>query len=207
MNTIRTSLNEPVLIRISNRHVHLRREELELLFGKGYELTLRNYIGASHSEFAANETVTVTGPKGMLEHVRILGPCRKYSQIELMRSDAFRIGIDAPVRMSGDLKDSAPCVLSGPENSVPLEKGVIIAARHIHLDKEVAERLDVTEQDTVDIRIDSIRPLTFHQVEVRLNPERTDDTITLHIDMDEANAAGISDGSQGTLVTIRKGGE
>lgn len=199
-------LHEPVLIRISNRHVHLRREDLELLFGEGYELTVRNYIGASKTEFAAEETVSVAGPKGVLERVRILGPCRKYTQIELMRSDCHRLGIKAPVRMSGDLDGSAPVILFTNGRAVPLPRGAIIAERHIHLDHEVAERIGVTENDTVDILVRSGRPLTFNQVAVHLNPARTDDTITLHIDMDESNAAGIADASEGSLIAIRKGG-
>lgn len=198
---------QDVLIRVSNRHVHLSADDLTRLFGEKYELTVRNYLGASKVQFAAEETVDLVGPKGTLCNVRILGPCRNQTQAEILRSDCYKLGISAPVRLSGNLEGAAPLEIRAGENSISLPHVAIIAARHIHMDKEVAEKVGLSEEDEVSIDVGEERAVTFKHIAVRLNPDRTDDTLTVHIDVDESNAAGLNDGEHGFISSIQKKGE
>ena len=123
---------QPFPIGISNRHVHLSRQDLEILFGNGYELNMSHKISQT-GQFAATETVNLAGPKGCIEKVRILGPIRKQTQVEIMRSDKYRLGVDPPVRDSGDLKDSGAITIIGPNGSVHIDEGLIISQRHLHM--------------------------------------------------------------------------
>lgn len=179
-----------VPVGISNRHIHLSQEDLETLFGTGYELTVRNELSQT-GQFAAQETLTIEGPKSALHNVRILGPTRKETQVEISRTDAFALGVKPPVRDSGSLEGSPGITLIGPKGKVDLEKGVIIAHRHIHMSEEDAEAFGVKDKEMVSVRVGGERGVTFDNVLVRV---RSDFVLEMHIDTDEANAAMLGNG-------------
>ncbi len=179
-----------VPVGISNRHVHLSPEHLETLFGQGYELTVKKELSQT-GQFAAEETVTIEGPKGSIANVRILGPTRSQTQVEVSRTDSFRLGINPPVRDSGSLEGSAPIKITGPKGSIELEEGAIIAHRHIHMDEATAERFGVKDKDIVSVVVDGVRGVVFRNVLIRV---RSDFVLDMHIDTDEANAAGLANG-------------
>ena len=182
-------------IGISNRHIHLSQGDLEKLFGEGYELTnIKDLLQTG--EFAAEETITVKGPKGTLEKVRILGPLRTATQVEISRTDSFKLGVDAPVRQSGQVDGSPGCILVGPKGEVEIKAGVIIADRHIHMSPEDAEVFGVKDGDRVSVYIDSVRELTFHSVLVRV---KSNFVLELHIDTDEANACLVKNNDMVTI--------
>lgn len=184
--------NVLIPVGVSNRHVHLSKEDLEKLFGKGFELT--NIKDLSQiGEFASAETLTVKGPKGAIENIRILGPVRSASQVEISRTDCFKLGINAPVRQSGHLDGSPGCTLIGPKGEIELDKGVIIADHHIHMSPKDAEEFDLKDNDRVSVHIEGIRELTFHNVVVRVKPSYV---LEFHIDTDEANACMVKNGDK-----------
>ncbi|HEX30030.1 TPA: phosphate propanoyltransferase [Candidatus Poribacteria bacterium] len=179
-----------VPVGISARHIHITPEHLEVLFGEGAQLT--HHVDLYQpGNFAAKETVTIVGPRGAIERVRILGPLRDYTQVELARTDAVRLGLDPPVRDSGDLDDAAPITIVGPKGSIFLEHGAIIAARHIHMPVEDAERMGLTSQDLVSVRVPGERGLTFENVRLKIGENVL---LQLHLDTDEGNAAGLQGG-------------
>lgn len=183
-------------IAISARHCHLTDETLEQLFGEGYELTPDRDL-SQPGQFAAEETVRVVGPEGELNNVRILGPTRDDDQVEIARTDEFELGIDAPVRISGDVEQTPGVILEGPEGRVQLERGLICAWRHIHMTPEDAEQFGVEHRDVVEVAVDSAeRDLVFGDVVVRVSP---DSQLEMHIDTDEANAANLSGDDTGVL--------
>lgn len=183
-------------IAISARHVHLNAAALEVLFGKGYTLNLLKPI-SQPGQYACQETVTLVGPKNRIEHVRILGPLRDAVQVEISRTDEFFLGINAPVRDSGDLKGSAPITLIGPAGTLKLEEGAICARRHIHMSPTDADHFHVKDKDIVEVAIDSEgRDLIFGDVVIRVSPNYL---LEMHIDTDEANAAELSNGAVGDL--------
>ena len=179
-----------VPVGISNRHIHLSQQDLETLFGPGYELTVRNDLSQT-GQYAAEETVTVEGPKSSMANVRILGPTRKDTQIEISRTDSFALGLKPPVRDSGFLDGSPGVTLIGPKGKVTLDKGVIIAQRHIHMTEAEAESFGVKDKELVSVRVGGERGVTFENVLVRV---RNDFVLEMHIDTDEANAAILSNG-------------
>lgn len=179
-----------VPVGISNRHIHLSQQDLETLFGPGYELTVRNDLSQT-GQYAAEETVTVEGPKSSMANVRILGPTRKDTQIEISRTDSFALGLKPPVRDSGFLDGSPGVTLIGPKGKVTLDQGVIIAQRHIHMTEAEAESFGVTDKELVSVRVGGERGVTFENVLVRV---RNDFVLEMHIDTDEANAAILSNG-------------
>jgi acetate kinase len=184
-------------VAISARHVHLTQETVERLFGPGYELTERNPL-SQPGQFAANETVTLVGPKRKIEGVRILGPTRSKNQVEISRTDEFHLGIDAPVRASGDVENTPGCKLIGDYGEVELDQGVICAWRHIHMTPDDAEAFGVQDRDVVDVAVDSEgRDLVFGDVLIRVKPTYR---LEMHIDTDEGNAAQLSTGARGVLV-------
>ena len=187
----------PIPVAISARHAHLTQATLERLFGAGFRLHPARQLSQPH-EFAAAETVTVVGPHGRLEHVRLLGPPRHEDQVELSRSDALQLGLDARLRVSGDLHDTPGVTLEGPAGRVTLTHGAILAHRHIHMSPADAERFNVKDRDIVAVSIDSDeRDLIFADVLVRVAPDyRTE----LHLDTDEGNAAGIGPGVTAVLL-------
>ncbi len=175
-----------ILVETSARHVHLTNEDIETLFGKGHTLTVKKML-SQPGQFACEEKVTVVGPKKSIERVSILGPARSASQVEVSLTDARTLGVDAPVRESGDIKGSAPCKLVGPCGEIELSEGVIAAKRHIHFTPEDAEEFGVKDKDIVKVKIDSNgRSLIFDDVICRVSPSYA---LAMHIDTDESNAA------------------
>lgn len=195
--TARLSKAAPAIpVGISNRHVHLAQQDVEALFGKGYTLTPLKPL-RQPGQFAAEECVTIVGPKGSLKNVRVLGPTRPVTQLEVSRADCFTLGIKAPVRESGQLEKAGDALLVGPKGHVDLHSQVICAWRHIHLSPQDARRLNVINGQKVSVRSTGERQLTFDEVVVRV---RDDFALEFHIDTEEANAAGLKNGAQVTLV-------
>ena len=184
-------------IAISARHIHLTRAAIDQLFGEGHQLTPRAPL-SQPGQFAAEEKLTIVGPKRNITGVRVLGPARRACQVEISRTDEFFLGLDAPVRDSGDVRHSAPCVLEGPAGRLALSEGVICARRHIHMTPEDADHFGVSDRDVVEVAIDSEgRDLTFGDVLIRVSPRYR---LEMHLDTDEANAAQIVRGATGALV-------
>ena len=178
----------------SGRHVHLTTEQVQTLFGS--ELTPTKAL-SQPGQFAAKERVTVKGPKGELTHVAVLGPCRPLTQIEVSATDARVLGIDAPLRLSGDVKGTPGCTIIGPRGSVVTEEGVIVAKRHIHMSEEDAEIQNVRSGDVVRLKMMTKRPLVFEDVAVRVHPQFQ---TAAHLDYDEANACGFQNGDLGMIL-------
>ena len=175
------------MIETSARHIHLTQETLEKLFGEGYELTVRKPLSYP-GQFASNERLTVVGPKKEMANVSILGPVRKADQVEVSATDARTLGIAAPVRESGDVKGSGACKLVGPAGEVELSEGVIVAKRHLHVTQEDAEKMGVKDKEIIKVACGGEgRKLIFDDVVVRVN---VGGATTMHIDTDEAQAAG-----------------
>ncbi|ACJ75415.1 propanediol utilization phosphotransacylase [Thermosipho africanus H17ap60334] len=185
-------IKEPGIIAgVSNRHVHLSREDVEILFGKDYQLTPIKDLGQP-GQFACQETVIIVGPKGAIEKVRVLGPERKETQIEISLTDAFKIGVRPPVRDSGDLDGTPGIVIVGPKGSVIKDKGVIIAKRHIHMHTSDAEKYGVKDKDIVKVLVEKEgRRLIFDDVLIRVSEKYA---LEFHVDTDEANAALLKTG-------------
>ena len=185
-----------IINQTSARHVHVTQEDLEVLFGKGYELTKKKDL-SQPGQFASNEKVTIVGPKKEMT-ASILGPVRSASQVEISLTDARTLGIAAPVRESGDIAGSGACKLVGPCGEVELKEGVIAAKRHIHATPEDAEKLGVQDKDVVSVKIDTDgRSLVFGDVVVRVSPKFA---LAMHIDTDESNAAGCGREVYGEIV-------
>ncbi len=175
---------------VSNRHIHVSQEHLEILFGKGYEL--KNFRDLSQpGQYAAEETLIVAGPKGSIERVRILGPVRAATQVEISMTDSFRLGIKGVVKNSGDIAGTPGCVLIGPKGSVIINEGVIVAARHIHMSDTEASKLGISDMDVVSVKTSGIRSITLNNVLVRVSDKFA---LDFHIDTDEANGAGLRNG-------------
>lgn len=195
-NKVNTVTNIPIAV--SARHIHLRKETLDVLFGPGYQLTQKAAL-SQPGQFAANECLTLVGPKNSIENVRILGPCRSKDQIEISRTDEFFLGIDAPVRASGHTENSPGIKLIGPKGNITLKEGVICAWRHIHMHPDDASQFGVDDKDIVDIQVNNeLRPLTFGNVLVRVSPKYK---LEMHIDTDEGNAAELPRHSEGVLIS------
>lgn len=193
----RVEAERAIPIAVSARHIHLTREAVGLLFGEGHELTPRNEL-SQPGQFACEETLTVIGPKRRLESVRVLGPVRSKNQVEISRTDEFWLGVDAPVRNSGDVAGSAGVTLQGPAGSLTLDEGLICAARHIHMAPQDAELFGVADGDVVEVAVNSAgRDLVFGDVLIRVSPKFR---LEMHIDTDEANAAELSRSAEGMLV-------
>jgi putative phosphotransacetylase len=187
-----------VPIEISARHVHLSSEHLGALFGKDYALQKHKDL-SQPGQFAAVETVAIVGPKSQIAKVRIIGPCRTETQVEVSLTDARALGIAAEVRKSGDLAGSRPIKITGPQGSIELSGGLIIPERHLHIDPRTASAYNLQEGDLVGVAISGIRALIFQNVIVRIGEQFT---LSLQIDTDEANAAGISPSNcQGQIIT------
>jgi propanediol utilization protein len=177
-----------LVVSISARHLHLTDEHVETLFGPGHALTVHKPL-YQDGFYAAQETVMVVGPRRrMLPNVRVLGPTRKHSQVELAFTDAISLGIDAPVRASGDIRASAPCVLVGPAGVVELSEGVIRAERHVHMSFDDAAYYNVKNGDRLSLRIESSCSLVLEDLLVRADARSK---LEVHIDTDEGNAADL----------------
>ncbi len=178
---------------ISNRHVHLSKEHMETLFGKGSQLTHSRPL-LQKGEFAARETVTLIGPRmKALEGVRILGPARDKTQVEISLTDAYFLGIRPPVRPSGEHEGTPGILIVGPMGFVNLESGVIRANRHVHISTEDARSLKLTDNDRVLVRVEGDRPLIYYDVQVRV---RDSFVAEMHLDTDDANASGLRNGDR-----------
>jgi putative phosphotransacetylase len=181
---------------VSVRHIHLCKEDLEILFGKGYELSVLREL--YNPGFASKETLTVVGPKlTAIQNVRILGPLRSKTQVELAKTDCIVLGMDAPVRASGDTAGSSSCVLVGPKGAVVLKDGAIRANRHMHLSSVDADYFGIKDNQVVDVRVGGPKGLTFNNVQVRVAP---DFKTELHVDTDDGNAADIVNGTMVEIV-------
>lgn len=186
------SAPDGIKVGVSARHVHLSQADLETLFGKGYKLTPKKKLMGD--QFAAEECVTLVSPSlRTIEGVRVLGPVRKDSQIEVSRTDTFKLKISPPVRPSGEIKGSAALALVGPRGSVFLNEGCIIANRHIHMTPADAEKYGIKDNDLVDVEIQNSKPTRYYNVQVRV---REDFDTEMHIDTDDANAAAIKNGDR-----------
>ncbi|MBR2406066.1 MAG: phosphate propanoyltransferase [Clostridia bacterium] len=190
-------MSKQILVETSARHVHVSREHLDILFGKGYELTAKKDL-SQPGQFACTERVDVVGPKKTLAGVSILGPTRPASQVEISLTDARSIGVVAPIRESGDIAGTGACKLVGPCGEVELTEGVIAAKRHIHMTPADAAEFDVKDKDVVSVQVETDgRALTFGDVVVRVSEKFA---LAMHIDTDESNAACAGPGTMGTLI-------
>ena len=190
-------MSNKVLVETSARHVHLSREDLDVLFGKGYELTPKKDL-SQPGQYACAERVEVVGSKKSLPGVSILGPVRKASQVEISLTDARAIGVDAPIRESGDIAGTGACKLVGPCGEVELKEGVIAAKRHIHMTTADAAVFNVQDKDVVSVAVESDgRNITFGDVVVRVSDSFA---LAMHIDTDESNAGCVAPGTMGTVI-------
>ncbi len=185
----------PIPLEVSAHHAHLTQEHIEALFGKGHQLTRRSDL-SQPGQYACEEQVTLIGPKGRIERVRVLGPARKYTQIEIAMTEQFKLGIHPPVRESGDIDGTPGCILEGSAGSIPIDRGVICALRHIHMTPADALRYGVKDKSVVRVRVEGDRELVFGDVLVRVDPNFA---LAMHIDTDEANAASVRTGAQGFI--------
>ena len=186
-----------VLVETSARHVHVTREHLNILFGEGYELTVKKML-SQPGQYACAERVDVVGPKKTLANVSILGPVRPETQVELSLTDARSIGVAAPVRESGQIKGSGACKLVGPKGEVEISEGVIVAKRHIHMTTADAAEFGLTDKQIVSVKIASEgRETIYGDVVVRVSDKFA---LAMHIDTDESNAAGMAPGTMGEVI-------
>ncbi|WZL74701.1 phosphate propanoyltransferase [Clostridiaceae bacterium 35-E11] len=184
--------NNLVTVGLSNKHIHLSKEHIEILFGEGYELTKIKDLGQP-GQYAADEKVDVVGPKGTIKGIRVLGPARSATQVEIAFADGFVLGVKPPVRDSGDLDGSPGVKIVGPKGEVTIDKGVIAAARHIHMHTSDAEKFEVVDKDLVRVRVGGKRGLVFENVLVRVSPSYA---LEMHVDIEEGNAAGLKNGDE-----------
>ncbi|ODA40329.1 phosphate propanoyltransferase [Desulfosporosinus sp. BG] len=181
-----------VPVGISNRHVHLSQEHIAALFGAGHTLTKTKDL-SQPGQFACEETVTIIGPKGTMSGVRILGPARRESQVELSATDTFKVGVKPPVRDSGKLDGTPGIVIEGPMGRIQLDQGVMLAARHIHMTLDEAERYSLKDGDHVRVLVPGVRGGIFEHVLVRVNANYA---LDMHIDTDEGNAFSLVNGQE-----------
>ncbi len=200
--TLEAQKQTPFLVEVSAHHIHLTQEHVEALFGKGHQLTKHADL-SQPGQYACKEQLTIVGPKGRIERVRVLGPARKYTQVEIAMTEQFKLGVQPPVRESGDIKDTPGCTLEGTSGSVKIDRGVICALRHIHMTPADALCYGVRDKSVVRVRIEGTRELVFGDVLVRVDPSFA---LAMHIDTDEANAANVKTGAQGFIDGIQSEG-
>ncbi|MCK5534513.1 phosphate propanoyltransferase [bacterium] len=192
------SIGESVTANISNHHIHLSEEDLFCLFGKGYKLNnLKNLL--QPGQYACKEKVNIVGPKNVINKVRIIGPLRKKTQIEISRTEGFYLGINPPLRDSGALEGSAKIGIIGPKGKIEAKACCIIVRRHIHMKAEEAKQYKVKDKEIVNVKVKGERGLIFGNVQVRV---RKDFALECHIDMDEANACGLKNGQKVQIVNF-----
>jgi len=194
--------HEAFLVEVSAHHIHLTQEHVEELFGKGHQLTKHSDL-SQPGQYACKEQLTIIGPKGRIERVRVLGPTRKITQVEIALTEQFRLGVHPPIRESGDIKDTPGCTLEGPAGTVKLEHGVICALRHVHMTPEDALRYGVRDKSVVRVKVDGNRKVVFGDVLIRVDPSFA---LAMHIDTDEANAANVNTGTKGYIEQIQSEG-
>lgn len=185
-----------VPVGVSNRHIHLSQKDVETLFGPGYQLTKKKDLMGG--QFAANECCTIVGLKlRAIENVRVLGPARSATQVEISSTDARKLGINVPVRQSGDIQGSAPIAIVGPKGAIYCSEGCIVAARHIHMSPADAVSCGVKDGDYVSVKVDNERGTTFDRVKIRVDESFT---LEMHLDTDEANASEIKCGDRVSII-------
>jgi putative phosphotransacetylase len=194
--TVMNPIKRSIPMAVSARHCHLSQSDLEALFGEGYELTKKADL-SQPGQFAANESITIVGPRGSLEKVRILGPARNITQVEVSQTDSVKLGLKPPLRESGDIEGSAPITLVGPKGSLYKKEGLIIAQAHIHMTPEDASLFGVENGEYVKIEVNGVRPITLGKVLIRVSPRYK---LEMHVDTDEANAGSISRETAGKLI-------
>jgi len=185
-----------VPIGVSNRHIHLDRADMDVLFGQDSELTFKKALGQP-GQYASEETVTLHGPKGELSRVRVLGPLRSESQMEISVTDGFALGVRPPIRESGKLKGTPGLTIIGPKGTIEKDIGTIAALRHIHLDPETAQRIGVKDKQMVKVEIRGLRGGILHNVLIRVSEQFAPE---MHIDVDEANAFGVKNGDRAYII-------
>ena len=185
-----------VPVEISARHIHLTAAALACLFGEGYALTPKREL-SQPGQFLAEERLRIEGPKGAFDSVAVLGPARAFTQVELALTDGHHLGLTLPVRASGDIAGSAAVRLVGPKGALSLTEGAIAPMRHVHLFPDSAKRFGLEDGRKIAVRIDGVRALVFENVLVRVSPDYQD---TMHIDTDEANAAGLTGPGEAVLL-------
>lgn len=188
-------------VAVSARHVHLSQEHVEVLFGKRYQLTKKADL-SQPNQFAANEKVVIAGPKGSIENVRVLGPARSVTQAEVSWTDALKLGIKPPLRESGNIDGSGAFTIIGPQATLNLEEGLIVAQAHIHMTTQDAKHLNVIDNEYVTVEVGGIRPIAFKKIKIRVSDFYR---LEMHIDTDEANACLIDGGAIGRIVRLDKG--
>ena len=193
---------QPFLVEVSAHHIHLTQEHVEALWGKGHQLTKHADL-SQPGQFACKEQLAIVGPKGRIERVRVLGPTRKYSQVEIAMTEQYKLGIHPPIRDSGNIADTPGCILESETGSVTLDRGVICALRHVHMTPEDALRYGVRDKAVVRVRVTGDRELVFGDVLIRVDPSFA---LAMHIDTDEANAANLKTGAQGIIEGIQSEG-
>lgn len=184
-------------IGVSNRHIHVSQKDLDKLFGEGYNLTKKGEL-KQPGQFAANETVTIRGPKGEFENVRILGPVREESQVEISITDSFRLGVRPPIKESGQLENTPGLEIIGPKGTVEIPQGTIIALRHIHMTPEQAAKIGVKDKDVVEVETFGDRQGVLGNVLIRVSNKYS---LEMHVDVDEANACSLKNND---FVILRK---
>jgi len=199
MRALEAQKQRSFLVEVSAHHIHLKQEDVEALFGPGHQLTKHADL-SQPGQYACKEQLAIVGPKGRIERVRVLGPTRKYSQVEIAMTEQFKLGVHPPIRESGDIADTPGCTLEGMAGSVQLERGVICAFRHIHMTPEDALGYGVRDKSIVRVRVSGDRELIFGDVLIRVDPSFA---LAMHIDTDEANAAHVQTGAQGFIEGIQ----
>lgn len=192
--------NNLVPVGVSNRHIHLSKEHVEALFGPGYELTPMKDL-TQPGQFACKELLNVVGKKGVIQGVRILGPARSMTQVELSQTDARQAGIDAPLKDSGDINGTPGCILIGPKGPVVIDKGCIVARGHVHLHPSDAERMGIKDGDTITVSMKGQKEVSYSNILARVGEAMC---LDFHLDTDEANAAMVKTGDMATITNIKK---
>lgn len=189
-------MENKVPVAMSNRHIHVSKGDLDVLFGKGYELTNVKDL-SQPGQYACDEKVDIVGPKNTIKGVRILGPVRPVTQVEISMFDARTLGIEGVVRASGNINGTPGAIIVGPKGQVEIKEGVIVAARHLHLHTDDAPKYGLKDRDIIKVKVGKERSIVFENVVVRVHP---DFALDMHIDIEEGNAAGISNGDLGEII-------
>lgn len=187
-------------IAVSARHCHLKLADIKKLFGEKENLTVKNYL-SQPNQYASEEKVTIVGPKHKIENVRVLGPARNFTQVEISKTDSIKLGLNPPVRQSGDIKGSSPITIIGPKGKISLQEGLIIAHSHIHMSPQDAKHFNVNNNEIVRVKAISNRQITFESVVIRVSPKYV---LEMHIDTDEGNASLVDGDQYGKIIKYNK---
>ena len=189
-------MENKVPVALSNRHIHVSQADLDVLYGEGHELTNVKDL-SQPGQYACDEKVDIVGPKNTIKGVRILGPVRPVTQLEISMFDARALGVEGVVRASGNVAGTPGAIIVGPKGQVEIKEGVIVAARHLHMHTDDAPKYGLKDRDVIKVRVGDERALVFENVVVRVHPEFA---LDLHIDIEEGNAAGVNNGDLGEII-------